>query len=66
MEVTYGMFGILPFDRIPGKWHQVMVNDVVARFQGEKHLAFIDADLSCRTIAGGNSVASISMTTFMP
>lgn len=45
VEVTYGMFGILPFDRIPGKWHQVMVNDVVARFQGEKHLAFIDADL---------------------
>lgn len=45
VEVTYGLFGILPFDRIPGKWHQVMVNDVVRHFRQEKHLAFIDADL---------------------
>lgn len=45
VEVTYGLFGILPADRIPGKWHQVMVNDVVDRFRQEKHLAFIDADL---------------------
>lgn len=45
VEVTYGLFGILPFDRIPGKWHQVMINDIVRRFQTEPHLAFIDADL---------------------
>lgn len=45
VEVTYGLFGILPVDRIPGKWHQVMINDVVRRFRQEKHLAFIDADL---------------------
>lgn len=45
VQVTYGMFGILPHDRIPGKWHQVMINDVVRRFASESHLAFIDADL---------------------
>lgn len=50
VEITYGMFGILPRDRIPGKWHQVMINDVVRRFQSESHLAFVDADLF---ISGG-------------
>ena len=45
VELTYGMFGILPQDRIPGKWHQVMVNDVVHHFSSEKHVGFIDADL---------------------
>jgi hypothetical protein len=44
-EVTYGLFGILPQDRIPGKWHQVMINDVVREFRSEPHLAFVDADL---------------------
>ncbi|MGB0127718.1 MAG: hypothetical protein WBP72_08775 [Rhodocyclaceae bacterium] len=44
-EVTYGLFGILSHDRIPGKWHQVMINDVVRQFRQEAHLAFIDADL---------------------
>jgi hypothetical protein len=45
VEVTYGLFGILSRDRIPGKWHQVMINDVVREFRSEPHLAFIDADL---------------------
>jgi len=45
VEVTYGLFGILAQDRIPGKWHQVMINDVVREFCNEPHLAFIDADL---------------------
>jgi hypothetical protein len=45
VELTYGMFGILSFDRIPGKWHQIMVNDVVHEFRNERHLAFVDADL---------------------
>ncbi|MGL5631140.1 MAG: hypothetical protein ACRDD3_02170, partial [Azovibrio sp.] len=27
VTLSYGMFGILPGDRIPGKWHQVMLND---------------------------------------
>ncbi len=51
VEVSYGLFGILSQDRIPGKWHQVMINDVVRRFQREKHLAFVDADLF---LADGN------------
>lgn len=45
VEVTYGLFGILANDRIPGKWHQVMINDVVREFRSEAHLAFLDADL---------------------
>lgn len=45
VEVTYGLFGILASDRIPGKWHQVMINDVVREFRAELHLAFLDADL---------------------
>lgn len=45
VEVTYGLFGILSRDRIPGKWHQVMINDVVRLFRREPHLAFVDADL---------------------
>lgn len=45
IEVTYGLFGIVSQDRIPGKWHQVMINDVVRQFQSERHIAFIDADL---------------------
>ena len=45
VDVTYGLFGILANDRIPGKWHQVMVNDVVREFRSEAHLAFVDADL---------------------
>ncbi len=45
VELTYGLFGILPQDRIPGKWHQVMVNDVCREFQAEPHIAYIDADL---------------------
>ncbi len=45
VELTYGLFGILPQDHIPGKWHQVMVNDVVREFHAEAHIAFIDADL---------------------
>ncbi len=45
IEVTYGLFGILPQDRIPGKWHQVMINDLVREFGSESHLAFVDADL---------------------
>ncbi len=45
VDVTYGLFGILANDRIPGKWHQVMINDVVREFRNEPHLAFIDADL---------------------
>lgn len=44
-KISYGMFGILPQDRIPGKWHQTMVNDVVSHFSNEPHVAFIDADL---------------------
>lgn len=45
VELTYGLFGILSWDRIPGKWHQTMVSDVVLAFQGEPHVALIDADL---------------------
>ena len=45
VEVTYGLFGILANDRIPGKWHQVMINDLVREFRSEPHLAFLDADL---------------------
>ncbi len=45
VEITYGRFGILSRDRIPGKWHQVMVNDIVRDFAVEPHVAFIDADL---------------------
>lgn len=45
VELSYGLFGILPQDRIPGKWHQTMVNDVVRQFSNEPHVAFIDADL---------------------
>lgn len=45
VEITYGRFGILSRDRIPGKWHQVMVNDIVRDFAAEPHVAFIDADL---------------------
>jgi hypothetical protein len=45
VELTYGLFGILSADRIPGKWHQVMINDVAREFAAERHLAFIDADL---------------------
>ena len=45
VELTYGLFGILPQDRIPGKWHQVMVSDVAREFQAEAQIAFIDADL---------------------
>lgn len=45
VEVTYGLFGILSRDRIPGKWHQVMINDIVRLFRSEPHLAFVDADL---------------------
>lgn len=45
VEITYGRFGILSRDRIPGKWHQVMVNDIVRDFSAEPHVAFIDADL---------------------
>lgn len=45
VELTYGLFGILPQDRIPGKWHQVMVSDVAREFQEEAQIAFIDADL---------------------
>lgn len=43
--LSYGLFGILPQDRIPGKWHQTMINNVVEHFRAEPHLAFIDADL---------------------
>lgn len=45
VEITYGRFGILSRDRIPGKWHQVMINDIVGDFSTEPHIAFIDADL---------------------
>jgi len=45
VRVTYGLFGIRPGDRIPGKWHQTMVNDVVDFCAHEEHIAFIDADL---------------------
>lgn len=45
VAVTYGLFGILSRDRIPGKWHQVMINDVCREFRSEGHIAFIDADL---------------------
>lgn len=45
VRVTYGLFGIRPGDRIPGKWHQTMVNDVVNLCVHEEHIAFIDADL---------------------
>ena len=45
VELTYGLFGILAQDHIPGKWHQVMINDVVKAFQAEPHIAFVDADL---------------------
>jgi hypothetical protein len=45
VEVTYGLFGILAQDRIPGKWHQLMINDLVREFSNEPHLAFVDADL---------------------
>ncbi len=45
IEITYGRFGILSRDRIPGKWHQVMINDIVRDFAAEPHVAFIDADL---------------------
>jgi len=45
VRVTYGLFGIRPGDRIPGKWHQTMVNDVVDLCAHEEHIAFIDADL---------------------
>lgn len=45
VELTYGIFGILSRDRIPGKWHQTMISDVVRLFSGEPHVAFIDADL---------------------
>ena len=45
VRVTYGLFGIRPGDRIPGKWHQTMVNDVVNLCAHEEHIAFIDADL---------------------
>ena len=45
LEVTEGLFGITSRDRIPGKWHQTMVSDVVRVFSNEKHLGFIDADL---------------------
>lgn len=45
VELTYGLFGILSRDRIPGKWHQTMISDVVRLFNAESHVAFIDADL---------------------
>lgn len=45
VELTYGLFGIYSGDYIPGKWHQVMVNDVVGNFSSEEHIAFLDADL---------------------
>lgn len=45
VELTYGLFGIVAWDRIPGKWHQTMVSDVIQAFRGEAHVAFIDADL---------------------
>ncbi|HSG22539.1 MAG TPA: hypothetical protein VLA64_06215, partial [Azonexus sp.] len=45
VELTHGLFGILSQDRIPGKWHQVMINDVVKAFRAEPHIAFVDADL---------------------
>lgn len=45
VEITYGRFGILSRDRIPGKWHQVMINDIVRDFASEPNVAFIDADL---------------------
>lgn len=45
LKVTYGLFGIRPGDRIPGKWHQTMINDVAKAFRAEQHIAFIDADL---------------------
>ncbi len=44
VEVTYGLFGIRPGDKIPGKWHQRMVNKVAQTFSSEPHVAFIDAD----------------------
>lgn len=44
VELTYGLFGILSRDRIPGKWHQVMINDIVEEFSDEPHLVFLDAD----------------------
>lgn len=45
VQLTYGIFGILSRDRIPGKWHQTMISDVVRLFGAESHVAFIDADL---------------------
>lgn len=45
VTLSYGLFGILSGDRIPGKWHQVMLNDICKRFRNEPHLAFLDADL---------------------
>lgn len=44
VEVTFGRFGIRPGAKIPGYWHQRMINTVAAEFQHERHLAFIDAD----------------------
>ena len=45
LEVTQGLFGITSRDKIPGKWHQTTISDVVRLFSNEKHLGFIDADL---------------------
>jgi hypothetical protein len=45
LEITEGLFGITSRDKIPGKWHQTTINDVVKVFSNEKHLGFIDADL---------------------
>lgn len=43
-SVTCGLFGIRPGERIPGYWHQKMVNKVAEAFAFEPELAIIDAD----------------------
>jgi len=43
-RVTCGLFGIRNSRRIPGRWHQIMVNETSRRFAHEGIAAFVDAD----------------------
>lgn len=41
---TFGLFGIKAGEKIPGRWHQRMVNRVCETFRSEPALAIVDAD----------------------
>ncbi len=44
LTLTQGLFGVRAGEKIPGKWHQKMVNRVASVFAMDPALAIVDAD----------------------